>query len=157
MVWKELTPLVAACDGMWVYFNTTSHSPHTLIRARLGTWSRLRFRGGMRAIVSLPASWVNNLCPFKPNLSQNSSRMYRLGKPCLLSRGWPYWVACCVCRPPGPRSTIRWTFIRPGGGTIRAAECDEVWDFEGGLARVRIGERIGYIGLEGSYVWFPEN
>ncbi|NNF58018.1 MAG: WG repeat-containing protein [Rhodothermaceae bacterium] len=50
-----------------------------------------------------------------------------------------------------------WTFIRPGGGRIHPPEFDEVEDFEGGVAMVRIGERIGYIGLEGDFVWYPEN
>ena len=50
----------------------------------------------------------------------------------------------------------RWTFTRPDGSTIRAAEFDEVEDFEGGLARVTVDERTGYIDPEGAFVWYPE-
>lgn len=50
-----------------------------------------------------------------------------------------------------------WTFARPDGSLVRTAEFDEVGDFEGGLARVRVGERFGYVNAEGQYVWYPQD
>ncbi len=50
----------------------------------------------------------------------------------------------------------RWTFIRPNGSTIHSYDFDEVWGFRGGVARVRLGERTGYVDREGDYVWYPE-
>ena len=53
------------------------------------------------------------------------------------------------------RTEGRWGFIDEAGTVLRGPDFDEVEAFEGGVARVWVGELMGYIGTDGQYVWIP--
>jgi hypothetical protein len=48
-----------------------------------------------------------------------------------------------------------WGFINESGTIIRSPEFDEVDRFEGGVAKVWLNERMGYVGPNGDYIWIP--
>lgn len=52
-------------------------------------------------------------------------------------------------------SSLKWGYIDKSGKLVIKPQFDGAELFEGGLARVRVGDKYGYINKNGQYVWKP--